>query len=203
MDLLNFPTVQILHFQFSNIKLKEKKTEEEKREEQRREEEARKKLENRQKKLLKFLVGKGADINKQKEYGLTPLHIVAFSGDTELVKLLLNLGSNPNIQDINGLTPLHYASQAGYDGIVELLISKGGNPDIADYYHKKPSFYSNRYKNLTPREKELHEAFKKGDYKKMEDFRDNKTEVLKSYCEKRISYPKDEEKAFEVLKNRG
>ena len=55
---------------------------------------------------IKFLVGKGADVNKPDSQGYTPLTNAARQRQDTTVKLLIGLKADPNLADGNGMTPL-------------------------------------------------------------------------------------------------
>jgi len=91
------------------------------------------------------LANKATEINGQDEFGRTPLHLAAESGNMPLVGLLLDHKANPNIQDNAGNTPLHNTisatTGAGGAGTViiadpariplfDLLVQHGANPTI-------------------------------------------------------------------------
>ncbi|MBU0514901.1 MAG: ankyrin repeat domain-containing protein [Proteobacteria bacterium] len=82
---------------------------------------------------VKLLLGKGARVNVRDELGLTPLHLAAWRGRTELAAMLLQRGAAVNARSKSGrLTPLHCAASAGHAKLVVLLIKKGGNPNGPD-----------------------------------------------------------------------
>jgi len=55
--------------------------------------------------LLEWLIDKGADVNKQREDGMTLLHKAAEIGDVEFVKTLISHGANCDIQEGHGMSP--------------------------------------------------------------------------------------------------
>ena len=57
--------------------------------------------------------------------GIQPLHLAAFSGNTEIVSLLLEFeGIDVNVEDGEGVTGMMYAAQAGQTGVLALLIER-------------------------------------------------------------------------------
>jgi len=73
-------------------------------------------------KVVKILIGKGADINaKDQLYGDTPLHKAVWNGHVETVKLLVSKGANVNAKDKKGKTPLYYAKKRGHKDVVKYL----------------------------------------------------------------------------------
>ena len=61
---------------------------------------------------IKFLVGKGADVNKQDSQGYTPLTNAARQRQDATVKLLLSLKADPNLVDGNSHDPAHRGDHA-------------------------------------------------------------------------------------------
>jgi len=59
--------------------------------------------------LLKFLVGKGLDVNRSGVNHLPPLHGAALANSADEVQMLLDNGANPSLKDDGfGLTPLEF-----------------------------------------------------------------------------------------------
>lgn len=63
------------------------------------------------------------------EEGLTPLHLAARAGNTDLVKTILEACANadPSSRD-DGLSPLHLACVTDQDAIVKMLLDRGADP---------------------------------------------------------------------------
>jgi ankyrin repeat protein len=77
--------------------------------------------------MIKFLISKGADINKGPE---TPLHQAVSWWELDMAKLLLEAGADVNARDEQGNTPLQRAVDEGWRGgleVAELLVSKGAD----------------------------------------------------------------------------
>ncbi|MEO7300710.1 MAG: ankyrin repeat domain-containing protein [Verrucomicrobiota bacterium] len=56
-----------------------------------------------------------------------PLHMAAYSGNTNAIEILLKYKAKVNVRDDNGLTPLHYSvARGGYES-AQLLINKGAD----------------------------------------------------------------------------
>ena len=71
-----------------------------------------------------MLVENGANAEiKEKEFGCTPLHWVAFTGSIDLCGLLCSAGALPTTLDNNGCDPIQYATQANKLDCVQYLIS--------------------------------------------------------------------------------
>lgn len=77
---------------------------------------------------VKTLVGNGADVNAENEQGLTPLHIIALNGRTDLAEVLLDSGATINQREsyTGKLTPMAMALLMGYDDLVEVMSERGG-----------------------------------------------------------------------------
>jgi ankyrin repeat protein len=56
-------------------------------------------------KIVKYLVGKGADVNKMHEYGRYALHDAAWDGNVAIIKTLLKAGAERDVTSSSGDTP--------------------------------------------------------------------------------------------------
>ncbi len=82
---------------------------------------------------MKFLIGKGADINAQNEFGSTAL--IWSATDLAKVKLLLGRGANVNTASKRGRTALFLAAMTDRSAeTVRLLLAKGADPKVVDGY---------------------------------------------------------------------
>lgn len=90
--------------------------------------------------VVKFLIKKGAQVNVQNRYGVSPLLLCAESGNFELVQALVDAGADVNISPkgqlaeenlLAGQTPLLGAAKKGHLEICEYLIKHGGNVNAA------------------------------------------------------------------------
>ncbi|MDH6355626.1 ankyrin repeat protein [Dysgonomonas sp. PH5-45] len=79
--------------------------------------------------LVKYLVGKGADLKAHSSNNETALHRAAWRGDLAMVKLLVEYGADLNIvyNANGGLSPLCCAAESGNIEVVKYLIEKGAN----------------------------------------------------------------------------
>lgn len=75
---------------------------------------------------------------RDRQYGKTPLHEAAFSGNTEVVSLLLAYKADPNARDNQGETPLHCAARYGYMEVVKLLLAHGADVNAKDKSKRTP-----------------------------------------------------------------
>jgi quinoprotein dehydrogenase-associated probable ABC transporter substrate-binding protein len=76
---------------------------------------------------IKFLLSKGADVNKPDLQGWTPLTSAARQRHDKTIELLIDLGADPNKADANGLTPLAAALLRDHVPSIKMLIEKGAN----------------------------------------------------------------------------
>ncbi len=86
--------------------------------------------------VVKFLIKKGAQVNVQNRYGLSPLLLCAESGNFDLVQVLVQAGADVNIKPqgklaeedfLAGQTPLYGAAKRGHIAICEYLIQNGAD----------------------------------------------------------------------------
>ena len=73
----------------------------------------------------RFLLGKGADVNKLNDQGYAPLHTAARSRNSDLVKLLLEHKADPNLPDSDGVSPLVHAVNRNHVPSIEALVAAG------------------------------------------------------------------------------
>ncbi|XP_071156052.1 serine/threonine-protein kinase TNNI3K-like [Mytilus edulis] len=78
------------------------------------------------------------DVNLPGNSGITPLHIAAMCGHSEITSLLLENGGLINKGDAVKFSPLHLASNFGQDKVVELLISCGADINISGGVGDRP-----------------------------------------------------------------
>lgn len=72
-------------------------------------------------KTVKLLIEKGADINARNKKGYTPLHCAVFARSLENVKVLIRGEAEINARNGKRNTALHYASLMGYEETVRTL----------------------------------------------------------------------------------
>ncbi|KAL7669687.1 hypothetical protein ACOME3_010333 [Neoechinorhynchus agilis] len=71
----------------------------------------------------------GQLVNCISKNGLTPLHIAAHYGHTEIAELLINRGADVNFVAQQSITALHVAAKWGRDNMVRLLLNCGAHID--------------------------------------------------------------------------
>ncbi|HEY9059749.1 MAG TPA: ankyrin repeat domain-containing protein [Pseudobacteroides sp.] len=97
---------------------------------------------DKRKKVVKYLLEKGSDINTRSNSGTAALHNAVFSGDYDLVKMLIDKGANVNVCDVSNTTPLHLAANTKntdeHPRIIKLLLDSGANKLIKDINENTP-----------------------------------------------------------------
>ena len=61
--------------------------------------------------MVKYLVEHGAEVNHQRDDGVTALYLAAQNGKYDIVKYLLEHGADPELEEEGGWTPLMSATQ--------------------------------------------------------------------------------------------
>ncbi|VEN39981.1 unnamed protein product [Callosobruchus maculatus] len=72
-------------------------------------------------KVTRFILQNGGDPNVKSEDGLTPVHIAAAWGRSDILRLLLGCGGDPEARDSNRLTPIHYAHKEAHRECLKML----------------------------------------------------------------------------------
>ncbi|HZU62185.1 MAG TPA: ankyrin repeat domain-containing protein [Novosphingobium sp.] len=81
---------------------------------------------------MRFLIGKGAEVNTHDNRGVTPLQLASNIGFAEGVDILLQNGARVDETDSLGDTPLMAAVQRRDIAMMRVLLKAGANPDRAD-----------------------------------------------------------------------
>ncbi|MEZ0471992.1 ankyrin repeat domain-containing protein [Luteimonas salinilitoris] len=74
-------------------------------------------------------------VNKEDEYGFTPLHGVAGEDHFDMARLLITKGADVNAKNDEGITPLHLAA---YPEMVEILVRSGAQLEARDARGRTP-----------------------------------------------------------------
>ena len=82
-------------------------------------------------KIVRMLLGAGADINQSIGPGYTPLYNAAFQGHGETVRILAEAGADINASTDEQFTPLYIACQEGHADCALTLLKHGAHPDHA------------------------------------------------------------------------
>ena len=79
---------------------------------------------------VRFLIKKGADVNKRDSGGFTPLDSAARGRSATLIEILVDAGADPNTPDADGFFPLLHAINRNHVPSVEMLAKKGANLEL-------------------------------------------------------------------------
>jgi ankyrin repeat protein len=83
------------------------------------------------KKMIEWLVQKGASLCLRNEKGYSPLHMAVIANELDILRYLLSQPTQNlavNTQDEQGLTPLHWAAKEGYHDIAQCLLESSADP---------------------------------------------------------------------------
>ena len=80
---------------------------------------------------IRFLVEKGADINKHDAQGYAALQAAARGRTDKIIPLLIELGANPNGRDRDGITALLHATSRNHVPSIKALIDRGADIEAA------------------------------------------------------------------------
>lgn len=94
--------------------------------------------------VAELLIDHGAQVSASGllRKNVTPLHVAALSGNTDVVALLLRKGANVNAADNHRLTSLHNAAAEGHAESVDLLAGKGGDLNARDEDGATPLYFA-------------------------------------------------------------
>ena len=81
---------------------------------------------------LRYLVGKGADVNMRDDKGVTPIQLASSLGWLEGVAFLVERRADLDQSDSTGETPLISAIHRRDQQMVQVLLKGGADPDRAD-----------------------------------------------------------------------
>lgn len=91
-------------------------------------------------KIVRYLLQKGAAINKGDIGGTTPLHVAARQGNLAIVKQLIKAGASIDARDVDGWTPLSRAVSLGKKKVVKQLIEAGASTDFSNRWNESPVY---------------------------------------------------------------
>ena len=94
--------------------------------------------ENGHKRVVQFLIQKGADVNGEDNHGTPVLSYAAYKGHEDIVELLIAKGAGINERSNRGISALHNAAIYGQVRIMESLISKGADIDLKNDRERTP-----------------------------------------------------------------
>ena len=80
---------------------------------------------------VKFLVGKGANVNEPDSQGWTPLQSAARQRHDDMIKQLIDLKADPNLADSGNMTPLIAAMMRDHVPSIKALLDNGADIEKA------------------------------------------------------------------------
>jgi len=90
-------------------------------------------------KLIQLLVAKGADVGSKSEAGVTPLMVVAASGNLRATRVILEAAKTNDVlaevvdaKTENGTAALHTAARQAHTKVVQELVSSGASVGLRD-----------------------------------------------------------------------
>ncbi len=87
-------------------------------------------VKNGQEGMLTYVLwSRPGSVNAWYSDGLTPLHVAARHGHTEVAKILLEAGADVHAKVKDGVTPLHWAAYYGHTKVVKILLKAGAKHD--------------------------------------------------------------------------
>jgi ankyrin repeat protein len=88
--------------------------------------------------VVKYLVGKGADVNAEDSNKIVPLHSLATRNNAKAIAVLLDSGADVDAKDYGGNTALHYAAMTDAADAVEILCEAGAEIENRENYSRTP-----------------------------------------------------------------
>ena len=94
---------------------------------------------------IKDLLEKGANVNINNEFGMTPLHLAVWLRNADVSEILISYGADVNARDMGGFTPLHYAVHQHDAELVRLLLNSGADPTLGNNFGDTPLDFARRH----------------------------------------------------------
>jgi ankyrin repeat protein len=82
--------------------------------------------------MVRFLIERGADVNAETGYPLTPLASAAAGGKADIMRFLLESGADVNALGTYGVPATWFAVSKGQAEMVEMLLAGGAGTDFTD-----------------------------------------------------------------------
>ena len=79
---------------------------------------------------LKFLISKGADVNRRDKLGALPLGAAASIRRTDLMEILVDAGAKVNAEDSDGMTALQHAINVNHVPSIKFLATHGADIEL-------------------------------------------------------------------------
>lgn len=99
--------------------------------------------------IVDVLLNAGADVNRQCEYGWTPLYVAStHSHNTEIISLLLQAKADVLISNTFGETSLHVACHHGFSDAVNAFLAAGAGANVSDKNGETPLFRASYFGHL-------------------------------------------------------
>ncbi len=93
--------------------------------------------------IMKLLIEKGAEVNLEDSYGMTPLYWAAINNNEDMTKFLIEeKGAEVDFEGINSTTALLEVSKNGYIEIVKILVAHGADINIKASISRTPLHYA-------------------------------------------------------------
>ncbi|MDE2234736.1 MAG: ankyrin repeat domain-containing protein [Gammaproteobacteria bacterium] len=88
---------------------------------------------------IQILIRRGANVNVQGRFGVTPLMQAVIGNNSAVVRLLLTTGADPGLRNLRGDTALDLARLLGRRNIEQILAAAGKVRDATRVYHPVPA----------------------------------------------------------------
>ncbi|XP_076081481.1 uncharacterized protein LOC143052358 [Mytilus galloprovincialis] len=95
--------------------------------------------------MISWCFDHGVSVHRCRNDKMTPLHVAAIKGWTDIVKLLLDTGADYNKCDMYGLSPVMIACRYGHTEILRILLEKGADNNKCTNDGWSPVLMASRY----------------------------------------------------------